>query len=47
MYGENLYAAMGVDDVGKEAVDAWYNEMALFNPQGTERELVNNHESRK
>ncbi|CAH1711628.1 unnamed protein product [Aphis gossypii] len=30
VYGENLYGNLNLKDLGKTAVDSWYNEMSLF-----------------
>jgi len=41
-YGENLYADSNLNNLGKKAVDAWYNEITKFNINDEESELGNN-----
>jgi hypothetical protein len=46
-YGENLYADSDLNDLGKKAVDTWYNEITKFNIDGDESELSSNSDTRK
>ncbi|XP_060837458.1 uncharacterized protein LOC132919695 [Rhopalosiphum padi] len=41
-YGENLYADSDLNNLGKKAVDAWYNEITKFNIDGEESDLGSN-----
>ncbi|XP_026812104.1 uncharacterized protein LOC113553133 isoform X2 [Rhopalosiphum maidis] len=42
VYGENLYADSDLNNLGKKAVDAWYNEITKFNIDDKESELGSN-----
>uniref|UniRef100_A0A2S2Q4X9 Golgi-associated plant pathogenesis-related protein 1 n=1 Tax=Sipha flava TaxID=143950 RepID=A0A2S2Q4X9_9HEMI len=41
LYGENLYKTSDSDNIGEQAVNSWYNELALYNLNDDEDELYN------
>lgn len=47
LYGENIYKSSDGDNIGQQAVNAWYNELALYNLNDGEEELYGHDAIRK
>lgn len=47
IYGENLYASSSSKDLGKKAVDSWYNEIIYYDANANENQLFANKAIRK
>lgn len=42
LYGETLYASSPSEDIGKAAVDTWYNELRFIHVGDNDDDLHNN-----
>lgn len=47
IYGENIFKTTDPDNFGEEAVNSWYNELALYDLKDDESDLIGRGAVRK